>query len=121
MRICIPTLDGEGRSAKVSGHFGSAPYFTIYDTDTDSFEVLNNQNEHHQHGMCHPLASLAGKNLNAVACGGMGARALEGLNAGGIRAFRVSAGTVDEVITRYRRGELEEMTLENSCRQHDCH
>jgi predicted Fe-Mo cluster-binding NifX family protein len=33
MKICIPTENKEGLSAKVHGHFGSAQYFTIYDTD----------------------------------------------------------------------------------------
>jgi hypothetical protein len=33
MKICIPTETNEGKSAAVYGHFGSAPYFTIIDTE----------------------------------------------------------------------------------------
>lgn len=121
MRICIPTLTDGGLSAQVSGHFGSAPYFTIYDSESEAVEVIDNANQHHQHGMCHPLASLAGKKLDAVVCGGMGARALENLAAGGIKAFRVSAGTVGDVVGRYREGKLEEMSLENACGHHGQH
>ena len=42
MRICIPTETKDGKTAKVYGHFGSAPYFTVYDTDKDTVEVIDN-------------------------------------------------------------------------------
>ena len=47
--------------AQVYGHFGSAPYFTIYDTDSKALEVVNNANSHHEHGTCNPMAALQGK------------------------------------------------------------
>ena len=33
MKICIPTADNNGMDAKASAHFGSAPYYTVVDTD----------------------------------------------------------------------------------------
>jgi predicted Fe-Mo cluster-binding NifX family protein len=121
MRICIPTETNEGRLAKVYGHFGSALYFTIYDSGKDNFEVIDNSNQHHAHGMCHPMGALNGKNINAVVCGGMGARALQKLNEGGIKTYRAVAGTADEIIKKYKQGELKEITMENSCTSHSCH
>ena len=35
MKICIPTETGDGTSAQVYGHFGSAPYFTICDLEDE--------------------------------------------------------------------------------------
>jgi predicted Fe-Mo cluster-binding NifX family protein len=52
MKICIPTETNEGKSAQVYSHFGSTSFFTIYDTDTDSIEIIDNANQHHSHG-CH--------------------------------------------------------------------
>jgi predicted Fe-Mo cluster-binding NifX family protein len=52
MRLCIPIETNEGKNAKVYGHFGSAPYFTIVDIEKDSVEVIDNANQHHAHGMC---------------------------------------------------------------------
>ena len=52
MKLCIPTETNEGKSATVYGHFGSAPYFTIVDTEKDTVEVIDNANQHHAHGMC---------------------------------------------------------------------
>ena len=48
MRICIPTTTNDGKTAKVNEHFGSAPYFTIYDTENNSVEVItDNDADHH--------------------------------------------------------------------------
>lgn len=121
MKICIPTETNEGKSARVYGHFGSAPYFAIYDSEIDEFEVIDNSNQHHAHGTCHPMGALDGKNIVAVVCGGMGARAVQKLNEAGIKAYRAITGTVDEIIKKYKQGELEEITSENSCTGHGCH
>jgi predicted Fe-Mo cluster-binding NifX family protein len=51
----------------------------------------------------------------------MGMRAIQKLNEAGIRAYKASVADVREVIEKYRKNELEEMTLENACHQHGCH
>lgn len=121
MRICVPTETGEGAKAAAYGHFGSAPHFTIVDTETKTYEVVDNAGQHHAHGMCHPLGMLEGRRIDAVVVGGIGARALQRLNEGGIKVYRAIAGTVEEVAAKYAAGELEEMSLENSCAGHGCH
>ena len=121
MKLCIPTESKEGKNAVVYGHFGSAPYFTIYDTDKDSVEIIDNANQHHSHGMCHPMGSLTGKNISAVVCGGMGVRAVQKLNEGGIKAYRATARTVADIAAQFKKGDLEEITAQNACAQHGCH
>ena len=121
MKICIPTETDKGKNAKVYGHFGSAPYFTIVDTEKDSIEIINNANEHHAHGMCQPMGALAGKKVDAVVTGGMGARAVQKLNEGGIKAYRAIPGTVADIVSQFTKGGLEELTVQNACAQHGCH
>ncbi len=121
MRVCIPTETNDGKNAPVYGHFGSAPYLTIYDTANDSVEVINNANEHHTHGTCHPMGALGGKSINAVVCVGMGARAVQKLNEVGIKAYRAEAGSVEEIVKKHKSNKLEEITVENACAQHGCH
>lgn len=121
MRICIPTETDAGLKAKINAHFGSAPYFTVYDTDKEIFEVINNSNRHHAHGMCQPMGILDDKGVDVVVCGGMGARAVMKLNEGGIRAYRAIAGTVADVLKRYKEGGLEEITPTTACDHSDCH
>lgn len=122
MRICIPTQTNIGRQAQVHDHFGSAPFFTIYDVEQDICEIVDNSDRHHAHGMCHPLGVLDGKSINAVICSGMGKRAVRKLNEGGVRAYRASGARVEDIVTECRESKLEEITVENACGQHGgCH
>jgi len=121
MKICIPTETGDGTSAQVYGHFGSAPYFTICDIEDGTMEIIDNTNQHHEHGMCQPVRALAGRVVQAVVCGGMGARAVMMLNESGIKTYRAVVGSVEEVLNRYKAGALEVITVENSCASHGCH
>lgn len=121
MKICVPTLTREGKTAKVHEHFGSAPFFTVCDTEKDTVEIIDNSNQHHSHGMCHPMSSLAGKEIDAVVTGGMGARAVQKLNEGGIRIYRAVPGTVEDIVKQFLKGGLPELTAANACAQHDCH
>ena len=121
MRICIPTETGEGKMAKVYDHFGSAPHFTIYDTEKGEFESICNSNQHHAHGMCHPLSALDDKDIDVVVCSAIGARAVQALNESGIKAYRAIAGTVAETVGKYEANELEEILPGNACGLHDCH
>ncbi|HUU17781.1 MAG TPA: NifB/NifX family molybdenum-iron cluster-binding protein [Sedimentisphaerales bacterium] len=121
MRICIPVQTNEGLRALVNHHFGSSPYFLIYDSDKEVFEVISNSDEHHSHGMCHPLKVLDDQNLDAVVCVGMGARAVQKLRQGGLKAYRTKAETAEETIREYKEGGLEEITIENACIDHSCH
>ena len=86
MKICIPVERNDGMKSQVYGHFGSAPFFAVYDMDVKELEMIENGNSHHEHGMCNPLGALSGKNIGAVVCGGMGAGAVAKLNAAGIKA-----------------------------------
>lgn len=121
MKVCIPTQTNIGKQAQVHDHFGSAPYFTIYDVDQDICEIVDNSDRHHSHGACHPLGVLDGKGINAVVCSDMGRRAIERLNEGGIRAYRASETTVEDIVSQYRTGDLEEITAENACAHHGSH
>jgi predicted Fe-Mo cluster-binding NifX family protein len=121
MKVCIPTETNEGKEALVYGHFGSAPYFTIYDTDSGKLEIIDNANQHHAHGTCQPLSGLADKKISAVVCGGMGARAVQMLNSTGIKAYLTVEGTVDDVMAQYLSGNLKEITPEKACSGHGCH
>ena len=66
MKLCIPTETQDGKQAKVHSHFGSAPYFVIYDTDSETSDVIDNPNQHHVHGACHPMMALSGRKISAA-------------------------------------------------------
>ncbi len=76
MKICFPSETDQGMKAALYGHFGSAPYFTIVDTESSRVEVHDNRGRVHAHGACLPAGALEGLGVEAVVCGGMGLRAL---------------------------------------------
>jgi predicted Fe-Mo cluster-binding NifX family protein len=121
MKVCIPTLNGAGQLSEVCDHFGSAPYFTIYDLQTDEYETVNNSEHNHEHGTCHPMDSLKDKGIEAVICRGLGRRALQKLNQSGVKVFRTERSTVSDVIEDFSKGRQEEIGPESACQQHRCH
>ena len=120
MKICIPVKDDQGLESTVSDHFGSAPIFIIYDIESKETTAINNSNKEHAHGMCQPLRALEEHNIDVVVCQGMGARAVQRLNMAGIKAYRVSGKTINDIIKKYNANELEEITPDSACSQHNC-
>ncbi|MDD4857908.1 MAG: NifB/NifX family molybdenum-iron cluster-binding protein [Candidatus Krumholzibacteria bacterium] len=118
MKVCIPAQDSSGLEGTPYGHFGSASYFVVYDTETGQTETVDNSDSHHEHGMCHPIGALGGREIDAVIVGGIGARAIMKLNAEGMRVYRAAPGTIRENVDLLTSGKLEELSVENACGGH---
>lgn len=100
------------------GHFGSAQFFMIYDTETDELKVLANSNQHHAHGTCSPMAALGTESIDAVVVGGIGSRAITGLNASGIKVYCSMDDSIEANMEALKSGELTELTPQNACGGH---
>jgi predicted Fe-Mo cluster-binding NifX family protein len=118
MKICLPIKTDEGLESKVFGHFGSAPLFFVADTDSGEYKVEANNNQHHEHGNCQPLAAIAGFDADAIVVGGIGAGALNKLSAGGLQIFRATFDTVAENIAAYKSGKLPVFAPSMVCAGH---
>jgi predicted Fe-Mo cluster-binding NifX family protein len=121
MHICIPVLDDRGLDSQVCAHFGSAPGFMIIDTDTRACRVIGNRNEHHAHGMCQPLAALAGESVDGIVVGGIGMGALMKLQAAGITVYRAMHPTVGETLAAFTAGSLVPVDQNEACAGHGHH
>jgi len=121
MKICIPTLGKNGFQEKLYNHFGSAEFFSIYDTETKELKVVKNNNLHHEHGTCQPMGVIKQEGIETVLTGGMGKRAVLLLNQGGIKVYLMEGDTVRDAIDKFEAGELHELTTDMACAGHDCH
>ena len=133
MKIAIPVEDTRGMESPVYGHFGSAPCFLVYDSDSGAASVVDNGQLAHEHGQCNPIAVLAGQRVDAVLTGGIGGRALELLNASRIRVFQAGPpGTAAQALKSFQENGLQEITTSACCSHapglghsrghgHDCH
>lgn len=118
MKIAFPTDDPRGPDSPVYGHFGSAPAFVVADSETGAVVEVVNRDQGHAHGQCQPLAALGGAVVDAIVVGGIGAGALQKLNAAGIRVYRAVEGSVADNLALVGLGRLPELTLEHTCAGH---
>ena len=118
MKICIPTKDDRGPAAEPFRHFGSAPFFTIVDTETGEFEVVANSNPHHRHGTYHPMSQLRDHGLDAIVCRGLGRRALASLESEGVDVMIGPEGTVADIVVAIQEGTLQPLPAAEACRGH---
>jgi predicted Fe-Mo cluster-binding NifX family protein len=126
MNIGIPVIEDKGLQSPVSGHFGAAPFFAIVNPDTGACRVIPNRDSHHSYGACHPLASLAGEGVDSVAVSGIGAGALNKLQAAGVRVYLSEQPAVEAVVTAFKAGTLRLATPDTACAHHghghgECH
>jgi len=118
MNICIPVEEDRGLDSPVCAHFGSAPIFMLFDTETGTCRTVRNGNQHHGHGMCMPLASLEGERVDAMVVGGIGMGAMNKLQARGIGVFLSDLPTVRAAVEAHAQGRLREVTPETACAHH---
>ena len=118
MRICFPTENDRGLDAPLAGHFGSAPYYTIKDTDTDALETVNNQDQTHAHGQCAPIDRLAPHRLDAIVVGGIGKRAFALFSQAGLKVYMSHNRTVRDALSELEAGNLHIPEYDELCGGH---
>ncbi len=120
MKICMPVLENKGMESPVYGHFGSAPCFAVYDSETKTIAFSPNNETEHEHGKCMPVDALRTLGAEAVLCRGMGLRAANHLLAAGIKPFLVEAETIAEAIGKFASREVKVLDEQTSCHSHNC-
>lgn len=118
MNICIPIQEDKGLESPVSAHFGSAPLFMIVNTESGSCRAVSNRNLNHGHGMCQPLLSLSGENLEGMIVSGIGRGALSKLQAANIRVYLSELPTVSATLAAFKAGILKRVTPQTACGRH---
>ena len=100
MKIAVAYENGN-----VFEHFGHSRQFKIYETDGQNIvkeEVIESEGSGHS-----AMAGLlAGLDINAVICGGIGGGAANALGEAGIEVYSGVSGNADEALEAYLNGEL---------------
>jgi len=108
LKIAV-SASSEGLDAAVDPRFGRCAYFMIVDLDTMRFEPIPNPSQNAAHGAGIQAArTIAGADVQVVLTGNIGPNAYQALSAAGIKIVTGVAGTVREVVRRYKEGELKE-------------
>lgn len=121
MRICIPTESEAGMAAKPFAHFGSAPFFTVVDLDSNEVKVQANPACHSQPGACHHVGLLQGQRVDAVVASGLGRNAFHALQQAGIEVLAAAGDAVADVVAAVRSGKATPMQFAATCSGHQGH
>lgn len=109
MKIAITTT-GKDLSAPLDRRFGRAVNFLIFDTDTNNFELKDNQQNYNaaQGAGIQAAQNVAETGAEAVITGHCGPKAYSVLTTAGIKIFNTDATTVQEAIDRFKSGEISQ-------------
>jgi predicted Fe-Mo cluster-binding NifX family protein len=118
MKVGFAVYSDQGIASKVYDHFGSAPAFIIVDTETKDPIRVNNKDLNHVHGACNPIMALDGHSIHAMVVGGIGAGAINKLNAMGVKVYAAAAVTVKENLDLLIENRLQELSVYNACQAH---
>ena len=109
MLFCVPSRDDGTLSAPLSKHFGRAPNYSVYDSDTAKITVIDNDGQHHG-GRRAPPTIIAETGADVLLCGNLGRKAVERFDAMDIEVYCGAEGTVEEAIEQFEAGDLEAAT-----------
>ena len=107
MKICI-TAQEKTIDTQVDPRFGRCKYFIFVDTETMTFEAIENPFIDSRGGAGIQSGQLvAEKQVKVVLTGNMGPNAFETLKAAKIDVITSVSGTIKEAIERYNTGEFK--------------
>lgn len=114
MKIAVSCSQKELESP-LDQRFGRAPYFLIYDSATDTFEVIDNkQNLQAPQGAGIQAArNVADSGAKVLITGNVGPNAYHTLNAADITIYLTKGGTVKEALEAYKNGDLNKTSAAN--------
>jgi len=104
------TTSGDNLDAPLDSRFGRAPKFLVYDLDSESFEVIDNQQNLNaaQGAGIQSAETVARSGAKSLVTGHCGPKAFRVLSAAGIKIFNTDATTVAAALEQYLASQLTE-------------
>ena len=108
MKIAL-TTSGNDSNAALDGRFGRAPRFLVYDTESETSEVIDNtQNLNAPRGAgVQSALAIAESGAEAIITGHCGPKALQVLSQAGIAVYQSEAATISEALEQFKQGSLQ--------------
>ena len=109
MKIAF-TTSGSDINAPLDDRFGRAPKFLVYDTDSNTFEVFDNQKNLNaaQGAGVQSAEAVVRLGAQAIVTAHCGPKAFRVLTTAGVKVYNTEARTVAEALELYREGKLAE-------------
>jgi predicted Fe-Mo cluster-binding NifX family protein len=114
MKVAV-TAQGQDLSSPMDLRFGRAKWIQVVDTETGAYEAHDNavQVELPQGAGIQTGQNVAHLGVEAVITGNVGPNAFRTLNAARIRVFLAAQQTVEQAVTAFQEGQLQEVEQAN--------
>ncbi len=108
------TSHGEGPEARVDSRFGRCEYITFYDQDKKEYFARENPFLSQAGGAGISTAQYLSENdVEVLITGNVGPKAMQTLQAAGIKVYTGVSGTVKEAVEAFEAGKLEKTKKAN--------
>jgi len=114
MKIAL-TAQGKELSSEIDIRFGRAKFLLVVDTETNDFEVHDNELNLNavQGAGIQTGQNIANLGVEAVITGNVGPNAFKTLNAANVKIFLIEKQTVGEAVDLFKAGKLKEVDNAN--------
>jgi predicted Fe-Mo cluster-binding NifX family protein len=114
MKLCFPVATDAGVESEIYGHFASAPFFAIVDTQTRQSELIANCDRNNPFGGCSPFSALNGSDLAGIIVGGIGDESLRVMNMCGFKVYQAGSPAIADNLALFEADSLPEVTIQHS-------
>jgi predicted Fe-Mo cluster-binding NifX family protein len=110
MIIAVSSTDGDHKS-EFNPRFGRASFFVLYDTDSNIWKKVQNPARNARGGSgVQVVQVLAEQDVGVVISGRYGPNAITAIQQAGMLAYRGDEGTPAELVAKYGKRTLEQVT-----------
>ena len=112
--IGIPLANNNAENSNISPHFGRAPFFGLYETDSEKLQIIRNESNHFG-GTKHPVNFLVDNKVESIICNGIGKHAFNEFRDSNISIFKGSNKALMENIEAFKNDSLVQLSGEKTC------
>jgi predicted Fe-Mo cluster-binding NifX family protein len=111
MKIAV-TAESNGAAAKVDPRFGRTKWFAVYDTDTEEWNWVSNDQALNlpQGAGIQAAQHVVNHDVEVLLTGHCGPKAFQTLTASGVKVFVNVTGTIEQAIKQYQEDALQPAT-----------
>lgn len=111
-------MDESGLQSQVSGHFGRAPYFLLFNTTSGEARVVAHRSVHTGQSQQQPPEFLRDQGVEIMLCGNLGPKAVKMFEGFGVEVYSGANGTAEQAISLFKENKLQMATDQNACAEH---
>ncbi|MDD2852773.1 MAG: NifB/NifX family molybdenum-iron cluster-binding protein [Desulfuromonadaceae bacterium] len=111
MKICFPVIADDGAESILYGHFASAPFFAIIDTETGLNCAIANCDQNNPFAGCNPFSALSRQQLDGIVVGSIGDDSVRVMNMCGFKVFQASSQSLADNVALFESSSLPEVEV----------